>query len=611
MIFPDFASAVAAFAAEELAKYLDYSLKIQLKWTEKAIEGQQTIWLGIPTDDPVWGAAAGKLTGEEGYYIRVEEDALILAGGGECGILYAVYEFLEQYLGCCFGAYCAPGVDAGEIVPRYESCRLENSCICKPSADLNYRTAIVQYNNWAADADHGLNLAFIDWLGKNRYNRILTWVSVYEQYKELGLLPELEKRGIHLSVGHHESAATWLPHFGNRYFPTHYYEVHPEFYRLQADGTRFKPADENDRSGQWIYCSRNIQCIEQIAQNITAWIKENPAVDIIAFWPNDDSAPQCCCPMCTPYSKTENYAYFENEVAKRVARICPKVKIDMLVYQDLWKCPPEITLAKNLLIDESTWTPDGLRHAGKPDGSCLLDADAHNNLRTWKKKGCHVVYYDYYMGVYSNKQRIIPMADELQSIFRTFTREKVDGSGTQIECFNLWNHLLNFYCFARTAYDTELSLEEQIRRITRLFGEGAGQIADIFRIYEQTLDGQVPLQEGGRFFMEHVDGEKVYALFEQALEKADTTRTRNNIRMLRMAFRYTELEVKDSIDWEKRAQKTTAEYADPAGELAFLATHFDSFTRNDPGYAITIPATNVEDKTKTQPFYESPWYRFE
>lgn len=308
LIQPPTPSPVEQFAAKELGKYLYRSMGITPPPVDAPTEGRITVRLCLmkSTDDLTTPL------GPEGMFVQVQNRTITIAGSDgfeDCrrGLLYGVYEFLERCLGCCFGAYSSPDVNAGEMVPQYDHLELADVTFCKPAADLSYRTAIVQYSNWAANADRKLNIPFLDWLCKNRYNRILTWVSIYEQYKELGLLPELEKRGIRLSVGHHESATTWLPHFGNSYFPTHYYEKHPDFYRLQPDGTRFLPKDASDRSGQWIYCSRNQACIEEVASNLIAWIKENPMVDIIAFWPNDDSDIQCCCPACSAYSKTENY----------------------------------------------------------------------------------------------------------------------------------------------------------------------------------------------------------------------------------------------------------------------------------------------------------------
>ena len=117
------------------------------------------------------------------------------------------------------------------------------------SCDLAYRGAIVQYADAAGEVDRGLNIPFFDWLGKNRYNNIMTWAGCFEKMKSLGLLKEAERRGIRFTVGHHEASKLFMPAHGNAYFPEHYYETHPEYYRLSEDGTRY---EDTTHWGQWI-----------------------------------------------------------------------------------------------------------------------------------------------------------------------------------------------------------------------------------------------------------------------------------------------------------------------------------------------------------------------
>ncbi len=221
------------FAGEELERYL-----LRIFGTP---EGEKTpILIGGPGRNP---ATAGRITqeefkelcsGEEGFLLWIMPDAILIAGSEEKddrerGTLYGVYEFLERYLGCVLAAYSHPELAAGEVVPQAEAVELPEGQFVKSGADRPYRTAIVQYGDAAGNPAHKLNLPFVDWLSKNRYNRILTWGSVYEKYKKIGFLPELEKRGINLSVGHHEAAFMWLPYFGNEMFPEAYGKTHPEY----------------------------------------------------------------------------------------------------------------------------------------------------------------------------------------------------------------------------------------------------------------------------------------------------------------------------------------------------------------------------------------------
>ena len=407
------------------------------------------------------------------------------------------------------------------------------------------------------------------------------------------------------SVGHHDAIPTFLPPDGNEYFPEHYYETHPEYYKLEESGERYHITDF---WGSWALCSRNPELPEVIARNIIAWIEKNPTADTITFWPMDGIQPQCTCPECSKYTKVENYTYFQNAVAKRVGAAHPEVKIDMLTYVDLWDCPEGVVLEPNLFIDEAVWHHTGLRHIGKPDGSCLGGTFFEEDLLKWKKAGASVVYYEYFMGIHGARQRYMPAADELQSNWKRFMEKGIDGSGTQIEYFNFWNHIFNFYCFARTGYDTELSMEKNLASFTRIFGEGAFYIKEFIRMAEGVLDGQTDISKAGAYLMEHIDKRTAYGLFDRALEAAETPAARNNIRMLRMAFRYSDIECRETtigkIDQE---YKPYEECNDPTGELYYMSHHFDSCHWNDPGFGIMLPL----DCKKQAEFVPDTWYAFE
>lgn len=613
VILPDSPTAREEFAAQELKKYLNRALDARFADENCA---KACFYIGGPTSNASTAKWVKKeefselLTAPEGILIRICQNKVLIAGSEgfddmERGTVYAVYEFLERYLGCVLAAYSAPDAEAGEIVPILDKLELSDGQYLKNGADRPYRCAIVEYGDRAGNPCHELNVPFFDWLIKNRYNRILTWTSIYEGYKQMGLVQELEKRGINLCVGHHDAVKMWLPFYGNKYFPEQYALTHPDYYRLNSDGTRFLPETPDSPTGQWVFCSRNVECIEQVSKNLINWISKNPIVDMVALWPMDGTREQCCCEKCAPYSKIENYAYFQNEVAKRVSAVHPHIKMDMLLYTDLWNCPEDMELSPALLCNLSTWAKTGLRSCGVPDGSCIIDTTYDQTLLQWQKRGAQVVFYDYYMGVFGARQRVIPMADELQSIWKYFKQKDIAGAGTQIECFNLWNHLVNLYSFGRTGYDNELSFEDNLSAVCRLFGKGAPYIEKIVRIMEQTLDGQVPIHQGGLYLMENIDKALIYGLFQNALDAAEQKIHRNNVRLMRMAFRYSDIETSDPGHTQK--YQWVLEYEDSTGELAYQATRFDSFYHSTVGYGIAFPVAN----TDTKDFKPDTWYNFE
>lgn len=616
IILPREATERETLAAEELQKYIKRISGVILPIRhDDEKQSKYRILIGGPrrnkqTKDIISEVEFDRLVpGPEGILIQTYGDyTLLLAGSDKCanecerGTLYAVYEFLEQFLGCSLSAYSHPDLKAGEHIPSQNEIDIGEVFYCKAQADSPYRTAIVQYSDSAGEANHRLNLPFLDWLSKNRYNRILTWASIYEEYKKNGMLLEAERRGIRFTVGHHEASKLFLPPDGNAYFNEKYYKTHPEYYKLLEDGTRFYLTDH---WGQLVFCSRNKDAILQVSENIISWISQNPMVDIVALWPNDGIAEQCSCELCRLYSKVENYVYFLNEVAKHVSAVCPDVKIDMLVYVDLWECPDNLKIEPCLIVDESTWHSSGLRTVGKSDGGSLTGTMFETNLLKWRDAGAQVVYYDYYMGIYASRQRYIPMADEVQSIWERFSEKGIMGAGTQIECFNLWNHIFNFYTFGRTAYDHSLSMEDNLERFCRIFGKGAEHIKTIIRLAENCLDGQVAVEQAGIYLMEHIDKEVVYQCFEEALSIAETSHHRNNIRLFRMAFRYSDLELSEETSRDMEHYEKVKTYLDPTGELRYM-NKFDSFWKNDPGYGITIPVDGEEES-----FDADYWYAFE
>lgn len=544
--------------------------------------------------------------GPEGIFIKsYGEDVIIIAGSNdsdiECerGTIYAIYEFLERYLGVSFAHY---GNTADEV-SKLDVADLSDIYYVKEKADLPYRTAIVQYGHCQGNPDHELNVPFLNWLVRNRYNRILTWSGIYDGYKKSGIIDEAEKRGIRFSVGHHAASKMFLPPEGNEYFSEKYYHTHPEYYKLKSDGIRFH---SDDFCGQWVFCSRNRELIEVISKNIITWIHKNPAVDTIAFWPQDGKDEQCQCEECSKYTKVCNYTYFLNEVARQVGKECPHIKIDLLAYVDLWEPPKDIILEPNLIIDEATWHDTGLRRGGAVDGSAIIGTVFDENILKWKALGADVVFYDYYMAVYGARNRLTPIADEIQAISKFYAKNGIKGSGTQIECFNMWNHLFNFYCFGRTMYDTSLSLDENLVRFTMVFGDGGKYIAKIIKKLEAYVDNQTDVEHISLEMMKNIDKGEIYELYDKALKAAKEPYQRNNVRMMRMVFRYTDVESYEFSQLEILKYEWLQPYPDETGELYFMSK-YDSFLHNNPGYGVAFPV-GCEEKDI---FIPDKWYMFE
>ena len=252
LILPENPTKVEAFAGEELQKYLT-KIFGEVTFAEGA---ELQFMVGNPARNAQVAQLipaekfAEKIPGPEGFYYAITGNTAIFAGSDDNGTLYSVYEFLEKELDCCFGAFALEQVPAGEVIPSLTEKEIADTNRYQAAADLPYRMAVVQCDGSGGRADRELMIPYFDYLAKNRYNRIQTWVGVYIEMNKLGYMEELAKRGIRITVGMHEVLNFFLPFEGNEEFPTAYGKEHPDFFRVLVDGRR-QTAEGRKHWGQW------------------------------------------------------------------------------------------------------------------------------------------------------------------------------------------------------------------------------------------------------------------------------------------------------------------------------------------------------------------------
>ena len=144
-----------------------------------------------------------------------------------------------------------------------------------------------------------------------------------------------------------------------------------------------------------------------------------------------------------------------------------------------------------------------------------------------------------------------------------------------------------------------------VAAIAALCGKAAPVVKEILLTGEELVDGQLPLHKCATLLMENIDKQAIYAAYERAFSLADTPRARNNLRLLRMVFRYSDLEVQEEASRDKKYDRIKENYVDASGELGFM-TRFDSFWKNNPGYGIAFPL-----KSEEKDFVPDKWYLFE
>lgn len=249
---------------------------------------------------------------DEEILIRRVGTTIILRGGGARGALYAVYVFLEKYLGCRFFTEDAEYVpDTMPVLPQAFEFRS-----APDFAVRDMRSLLLRSGSWSA---------------KNRFNGEFANVTAIQGFK----------RGIYPFVHTYEHLVP----------PERYFRTHPEYFSL-IDGER------NPKQ----LCLSNPRVLEIAVQTVLRWIKENPGYDVFDISENDGGG-FCHCDNCWRMNGSEirqcnghptqpgTYFRFVNLVAEAVAARAPGKWIETLSYGPANRFPPEhFDMAPNVLI---------------------------------------------------------------------------------------------------------------------------------------------------------------------------------------------------------------------------------------------------------------------
>lgn len=325
------ASKVEVFAANELGRYLRKMTGTDTPVVHFAAQSKANIIVG----DTGWellrdGRVVKSRLKHDGFVIHHDGNRLLVIGNNPRGTLNGVYTLLHEW-GC---RWFFPR-EAEEIVPRLtELPFVAGTRVVNP--DLELRGACL----FPVERDHVEDLrAIIDWMGKNRLNILMTsvhrtekrvtgwkveWMNVSDE-----LLPEIERRGIILDMSEHA---------GRHFFPTSYFEKHPEWFALNAQGQRFS-------TGQ--ICYSNEEAVNVLADNYANYAKAHPEVSIIGTWP-EDGYGFCQCDKC---KRPGVVLKAINRVAEKIEAVRPDITVEYLSYtKETCDVPAEILPRSNLSI---------------------------------------------------------------------------------------------------------------------------------------------------------------------------------------------------------------------------------------------------------------------
>ncbi|MEX2607588.1 MAG: DUF4838 domain-containing protein [Kiritimatiellia bacterium] len=243
-----------------------------------------------------------KPTADQAYRIRSQDEKLSITGASELALRYGVYGFLDEHLGVRF------------LTPTFDHVPQHKTLVVDDIDDL--QEPAFQFRG------------YIYW--PNRDDATKEWM-----YKQRG-------------GGLPENSRTAKHNFYKFAPPEKFFKTHPEWYPLQADGTR-KP--------DWAFglCATNEQLARQFANHFVEMIEKHPETDVFPAAQGDGFSP-CLCESCRDLvrkegSETAPYVLLLNRTLELTAEKYPNKGLITFAYFDTLPPPETIKPHDNLWMN--------------------------------------------------------------------------------------------------------------------------------------------------------------------------------------------------------------------------------------------------------------------
>ena len=316
IVLPEQPSVVQKTAAEELASFLRQATGAEFPIISESAADQRGVNLVIGPSElskkllASAGAEPEDTIAQDGIIIQTAGSSIVLSGHPRRGPLYAVYTFLEDYVGIRWWT------STESFIPKLTSLEV-------PPLATRYAPRVISRETYYLDPHNGLEGAVFS--ARTRTNG---------NFNEI---PE--------EFGGHERFYLFAHSFYPTLPPEKYFDEHPEWYSL-VDGKR-----TYDRAQ---LCLTNPEMKKQFIRNTLRILDENPGIKIISVSQNDCGG-WCQCPECQKIrdengSQAGPLIAFVNEVAEAVEEKYPDVFVETLAYQDSRFAPAKVRPRDNVLI---------------------------------------------------------------------------------------------------------------------------------------------------------------------------------------------------------------------------------------------------------------------
>jgi len=438
---------------------------------------------------------------EEGFLVKTLGNDLILAGnedGPYRGTLFAVYDFLEQELGC---RWFFPG-PFGEVIPAMQTMRINDT---DRTENPSFRIRDIWYSGWQPTNDDDRRW-ITEWYDRNKLNKL------------------------NLNLPGDGSTAHLAP--ADKYFDTR-----PEIYAMDEKGERMRD----------MLCMSEPEAVHIAAETIKAAFREDPNRLSFGFAP-PDGHPMCYCDRCKSHfpgfmgfgygdpSLSDLWFEFANNVAVEVNKEFPDRWVLTNGYANRVR-PPETVkpLAPNLGIQSAVISACTIHRTGDP--ACWQRQLYEQVMTRWLRDLDFVIVYDYDPGK-SLEGLPFPALHCIAYDLPWLHKQGLWGFWT--EGNNSWmiTHL-NYYVRAKLMWDVDSDVPSLVHDYcVRFYGAAAQPVEDYIWVLDEAVECSITHETWGRVMLWRpilapvID--QLCALAAEAEKRAVDSPFRERVRVLRL-----------------------------------------------------------------------------
>ena len=382
--------------------------------------------------------------GDDGFIIKTEEKRLFLIGGEPRGTLYAVYTYLENYLGCRF--YTADF----EKVPTYSALPFTEI-----AEDKQIPVFEVRNSGWADLYDHTISA----------------------------------KLKLNCSHGRGNISAI----YGGS-----------EFFAGSNCHTLYTLAELTDSNVNKEPCLTDEAVFETVLKNVRALLDANPGAKYVSVSQNDGNVNDACyCESCTALREelggwSDHYVNFVNKVANAIKDDYPDVMVHTFAYKFTKEPPKTVRPAENVMVQLCT-IEGCFRH---PLEECTSHgADFAELVKAWAEVCNYLAIWDYTTDFYYYSASF-PNLEALRANMRLFAENNVKKVYEQGNWQTTSGEFpeLRAYLLARLLWDPYMSEETYNAYMDEFlydyYGKGASKIREyIDYMHEVTKDSHLGIYD--------------------------------------------------------------------------------------------------------------------